>query len=175
MKVSPEVFLWFGSFGFPLPVFKGIGCKLVSNLKSVLQFPHIVKVKLDKEIKEGRIAGPFNYPPFKNFRVSPLGIISKKEHNSFRLIHHLSFPIGSSLNDEINEELASISYCTFEEAVCHIRKFGKAALLTKADIKPAFRLLPLSPASYNSLGMVFEDKFYYDVPPNGMFNFMCVV
>lgn len=54
------------SKGFPLPVFQGGGCELVKNLKSVSNYAHIVKKKLVKEIKEGRIAGPFSQlvPPF---------------------------------------------------------------------------------------------------------------
>lgn len=58
-KFLTEVF----SKGFPMPVFQGEGCKLVNNLKLVANYTLIVKDKLYKEIKEGRIAGPFIYPP----------------------------------------------------------------------------------------------------------------
>lgn len=111
----------------------GNGCNMVENLKSVNLFHHIVKEKLNKEVSKGRMAGPFKNPPFINFRILPLGIIQKKEHNSYRLIHHLSYPEGASLNDEIEESLSSVSYCTFAEAVFKIRKFGRAALLAKIN------------------------------------------
>ena len=39
----------------------------------------IVDRKLDKEICEGRIRGPFVQPPFYNLKVSPLGVIRKKK------------------------------------------------------------------------------------------------
>lgn len=51
--------------------------------------------KCKKEVIAERVAGPFSFPPFENFRISPLGIIPKKKPQSFRLIHHLSFPAGS--------------------------------------------------------------------------------
>lgn len=51
-----------------------------SNLKSALSQPQVLSAKLDKERAAGRIAG----------------ILSE-----FRLIHHLSYPKGSSVNDYI--------------------------------------------------------------------------
>ena len=48
------------------------------NLKSARLRPEITQQKIDKEVAEGRVAGPFSYPPFPNFRVSPLGLVEKK-------------------------------------------------------------------------------------------------
>lgn len=39
---------------------------------------------------------------------------------------------------------------------------GRSALLVKADIKSAFRLLPVIPEAFNSLGFYFQDEFYFD-------------
>ena len=64
------------------------------NLKSDLAQPDIVREKLKKEITAGRIAGPFQDPPFPHMFCSPLGIVPKKNPSEFRLIHHLSFPRG---------------------------------------------------------------------------------
>ena len=55
--------------------------------------------KLIQEVKAGRIAGPFDTPPFNIFCASPLGVVPKKIPGEFRLIHHLSFPRGVSVND----------------------------------------------------------------------------
>ena len=71
------------------------------NLLSALQHPNVVSAKLIQEVKAGRIAGPFDTPPFKNFCVSPLGVVPIKTPGEFRLIHHLSFPKGTSVNDGI--------------------------------------------------------------------------
>ena len=43
--------------------------------------PTRVNDKLSKELEAGKIAGPFDAPPFETFRVSPLdslGIVLKK-------------------------------------------------------------------------------------------------
>lgn len=66
--------------------------------------------KINNELSEKRIAGPFRNPLFLNFRISPLGILPKKETNKFRVIHHLSFPEGKSLNDQIPVDICSVEY-----------------------------------------------------------------
>ena len=62
------------------------------NHKSARDNPKEVDNKLQKELGEGYISGPFESPPFKNFIVSPLGLVPKKTPNQFRIIHDLSFP-----------------------------------------------------------------------------------
>lgn len=51
----------------------------LTNLMSVKVHPKVVKEKLDKEIAMGRIAGPFNYEPLGNLRLSPIGVVAKKD------------------------------------------------------------------------------------------------
>lgn len=67
------------------------------NFISANQNPDIVRQKLEKELSEDRIAGPFHTPPFKNFRVSPIGLVEKKTKGEYRLIHNLSYPRGIQL------------------------------------------------------------------------------
>lgn len=149
-------------FGFHLPSFSGTGCRIFPNLPSVSIHLSVVCEKSDKELQAGRIAGQFSTPPFMNFRVLPLGIVPKKEPNSFRLIHHLSFPIGFSLNDDIDSSWCSVQYSSFDDALFKIRNVGSSALLAKADIQSVFRLLPIHPSAFNSLGFYFQNEFYFN-------------
>ena len=82
-------------------------------------------------------------------KCSPIGLVPKREPNSFRLIHHLSFPEGQSINSFINKDLCTVHYASFDEAVALAISAGTGAWLAKADIKSAFRLLPVSPSDYN--------------------------
>lgn len=148
--------------GFSVPPFEGIGCDWVENGLSVSRLKDVVRKKIDSEILEGRISGPFSSPPFVNFRLSPLSVVPKKEPNSYRLIHNLSHPKKFSLNDFTDKSQASVHYASFDDALSLLRKFGKGALMAKADIKSAFRLLPINPAGFNSLGFQFENQFYFD-------------
>lgn len=132
------------------------------NLLSALQNPDVVDVKLEKELRAGRLAGPFKSPPFSTFIVSPLGIVPKKTPGDFRLIHHLSFPAGSSINDGIPENFSSVSYATINDAICQIKLAGRGSFLSKTDIKNAFPIIPISPKDYGLLGMEWKNQFFFD-------------
>ena len=70
----------------------------------------IVSAKLQKEFEAHGIVGPFKAPPFPTFRVSTLALVPKKTPGEFRLIHHLSFPPGTSVHDGILPEHATVTY-----------------------------------------------------------------
>jgi len=132
------------------------------NLKSVFEHPDEVNSKLQKEILAGRIVGPLDKPPFKSFRISPLGIVPKRAPGEFHLIHHLSYPSGFSVNDGIPKELASVHYATIDDAVKLIMSLGKGSFLAKTDIKSAFRIIPLTPCDFDLLGIEWQGKYYFD-------------
>jgi hypothetical protein len=131
------------------------------NLKSAIDAPHIVREKLGKEVEAGRIAGPFDTRPIASLRVSPLGLVPKKD-GDFRLIHHLSYPEGSSVNDFLDPELCSVEYTSIDKVVAAIQQLGKGTLLAKSDVKRAFRLLRIWPGDFDLLGMKFEGQYYFD-------------
>ncbi|KAM8945815.1 uncharacterized protein RCH25_049154 [Pelodytes ibericus] len=106
--------------------------------------------------------GPFPSSPIPGLLVSPLGVVPKKEQGKFRLIHHLSFPRGRSVNDGIDDELCKVSYTSFDQATRWVRKMGQGALLAKTDIEAAFRLLPVHPSSFYLLGCQWEGGIYVD-------------
>ncbi|XP_040186277.1 uncharacterized protein LOC120918659 [Rana temporaria] len=108
------------------------------------------------------MGGPFKEQPIRDLVVSPLGVVPKKEPNKFRLIHHLSFPKGGSVNDAIDPEACTVSYTSFDAAVSWVRRYGKGALMAKSDIEAAFRLLPVHPDSFRLLGCRWQEEFYVD-------------
>ena len=151
-------------FGFSIGYFGSSTTPNSSNLKSALQQPDVVDNKLKKELAAGRIAGPFLIEPFHTFHCSPLGVVPKKIQGEFRLIHHLSWPHGSSINDGIPHELATVQYARLDDAVQAkaIMHFGQGCYLAKTDIRSAFRIIPVAPSDYNLLGFKWRDRYYYD-------------
>ena len=132
------------------------------NLVSAIANPSAVDEKLANEIKLGRIVGPFERQPFPVFHILPLGLIPKKVPGEFRLIHHLSFPEGSSINSHIPKIAFSVQYANIDDAIRLVRRTGRGCALAKTDIKNAFRLIPVSPSDYNLLGICWRDEFYVD-------------
>ena len=133
-----------------------------NNLKSAEDRPDVLTQKIAKEVAAGRIAGPFAVPPFPNVQVSPLGLVPKKEPDSFRVIHHLSFPNGNSINDGIAAHDTYVHYQNIDDAIRCIKRFGVAALMSKSYIESAFRILPVHPSDYELLGMKLDGQYYYD-------------
>ena len=87
------------------------------TLLSAVQNPTIVDAKIAKELAAGRLAGPFDSPLISPFVVSPLGVVPKKSPGAFRLIHHLSFPRGASVNDGIFHENSTVCYATIGDSI----------------------------------------------------------
>lgn len=98
--------------------------------------------KITKEINTGRVKGPFVSPPFVNMKISPIGIVPKKTPGQFRLIHHLSYPSGQSVNDFIDPQFSSVQYTSFDNAVQNLVKLEKNTKMAKTDIDSAFHLNP---------------------------------
>ena len=152
--------------GFPLGFrigFVGTSKPLLApNLRSVEEQPEVLSAKLDKEWSAGRIVGPFSSPPFANFVSSPLGVVPKKTPGEFRIIHHLSYPDGSSVNDFIPSEKSTVHYASISDAIAMIKSIGRGSYMCKTDIKSAFRIIPIHPDDYHLLGMKWNNSHFFD-------------
>jgi len=81
-----------------------------NNLRSATKNPTAVNEKLEKELRFGRIAGPFDASPLPSLHISPLDLIPKKTPGEFRLIPNLSLPYGNSVNSHIPKAASSVHY-----------------------------------------------------------------
>ena len=125
-----------------------------------------------KELEASRIVGPFLIPPFLVFRTSPLGISPKKTPLEFRLIHHLSYPSGASVNDFIPKEFSTVRYATIDDAISLVKKLGAGCYMAKTDIQSAFHIFPIHPKDYSLLGIHWEGRYYFDrTLPMGLSSF----
>ena len=124
--------------------------KVFKNLPTAFAKPDIVSSNLVNEISLGRLAGPFDTPPFRNFQVSPIGLVPKKNSNKFRAIFHLSYPKSglTSINCGISKDDFSLQYVTIDDAINGIKRFGTGCFVTKTGIGSAFRLVPIHPDDY---------------------------
>lgn len=93
------------TLGFPIPCSSASSDVVPRNLSSVRLRPEVVSEKLRKEVSLGRMAGPFSFLPVPGLIFSPLGLVPKKDPGQFRLIHHLSYPEGGSVNDGIDSDV----------------------------------------------------------------------
>ena len=112
---------------------------------SAYQQPTTIDTTLQKEYQLGCILGPFQYPPLPNFQTLGLGLVPKHD-GGWRITHYLSAPLYISINDFIDPDDYSLSYCTIDDAYDFINQMGPGTLLSEIDLKDAFRLIPVHPS-----------------------------
>ena len=136
------------------------------NLQSALKEPEVVADLLQKEVRKGFMIGPFSKSPFSPFRVSPIGIATRKYSGKKRLIIDLSAPHNGpvpSINSLIPLAPFSLFYATVDNAIQMIKSAGQGAWLGKADITDAFKVMPLHPSQWHLFGVKWRSKFYFAV------------
>ena len=97
-----------------------------------------------------------------NIHVSPFGVIPKKAPGKWRLIIDLSHPAGHSVNDGIDEGIASLPYVSVDHLAETILALGKGCLVGKCDVKSAYRNIPVHPRDAGWLGMNWEGELFVD-------------
>ena len=141
------------------------------NNSSVDQNIEVTEKLLQVELLAGRLAGPYDQPPFANFHVSPLKLVPKSknpESPTFRLVHNLSHPFrGDSVNSGIPDSKKKVHYATILDAIHLIVALPNPVFTAKTDIAHAYRIIPISPSDYFKLGLKFKGKYYFDrtLPP----------
>ncbi|XP_073707221.1 uncharacterized protein [Garra rufa] len=136
------------------------------NLNSAVTEPEVVDDLIKKEIESSFMIGPFPTPPFPIFRVSPIGIATRKFSGKKRLIIDLSSPHNSpfpSINSLIPLEEFSLHYHDVDQAITLIKKAGRGAWLAKVDITSAFKVMPIHPDFWHLFGIRWKNKFYFAV------------
>ena len=94
--------------------------------------------------------------------------MSKKILGEFRMIHHLSYPEGSSVNYFIRQEMSLVQYATIHDAISYIKRSPQSVYIAKVDVESEFRIMPVSPDERPLLVFQWLGKFYMDaVLPKG--------
>ena len=78
------------------------------------------------------------------------------------MIHHLSYPIGDSIIDQIDPNRCTVKNAKFDDAISLVQEKGKSCLMAKCDVKSAFRLLPIHPNDFELVGFKLDGKYYVD-------------
>ena len=133
----------------------------ITNLPS--QVSHVIRKHLSTEVSLNRMhCYPLGSEP-RGTQISPIGAIPKKNQpGKWRLITDLSSPAGTSVNDAISKELSSLKYTSVDHLSSLILSEGKGAFLVKADIKAAYRMVPVHPDDQSLLGVLWDGRIYID-------------
>lgn len=126
--------------------------------------PNLVTEYLDREVALGRMFFLSEESrQLRRLQINPIGLIPKKNRpNKWRLIVDLSAPMGASVNDGIDPSCSSLSYTTVDHLATIVANTGQGAYLVKADVKEAYRMVPVHPQDRWLLGASWDNKTYID-------------
>lgn len=133
---------------------------LSQNLALALVDTGIIDKKLVENLKNSpaeEVANPI--PPFISF---PLGLVPKHD-GGWRKIHHLSHPVGCSVNDHIPDGVREMRYTRFQDVLQMVIRAGNNCIILKRDVKDAFRSVPVTPYQQWLLGFMWKGKYYKQI------------
>ena len=129
--------------------------------------PKVVSDYLDREVSLNRMwkVPAANHP--REVHLSPMGIIPKKNKpNKWRLIEGGSIKWrlieGGSINNRIAPELSSLSYPSIDHLSALVVSAGRGSFMVKADIKEAYRMVPVHPEDQHLLGVRWGNFIFID-------------
>ncbi len=136
-------------------------CK--GNMYEASQHETIISAYLEAEERANRIWRVSSMDGAKLIQCSPFGVIPKKgKPGKWRLIVNLSAPDGRSVNDGVDRTLSSVAYTSVDEVVRRVLLLGRGAEVAKADVRVAYRNVPVHPEDRWLLGMRWKDKVFVD-------------
>ena len=142
--------------------------KARGNMTSVCEDKNMISAFLNEECLLGRVVGPLDPRVFPSVHCSLIGLVPKSSTGKWRLIVDLSSPHGRSVNDGIDTALCSLEYVTVDLVADVVASFP-GSLLSKIDIRSAYRTVPVHPEDRWLLGMLWEGQLFVDtVLPFGL-------
>lgn len=158
------------SYGFPLQFYgPALYNHYQGNHSSALHHQTHIDDYIRKELSEGAIAGPFNYPPFRQWQnISPLMTRPKSGSLKRRVIVDLSFPPGLGVNAFVQKGFVfgkwyKHSLPTPELAVDKARTLGLDVAMAVIDIERAYRNFRSDPLDWPLMVIQSKNQFYVDM------------
>jgi hypothetical protein len=134
---------------------------LLSNAPSVLEYGNIFTTTLSEWIDKGFVAGPFLNPPVQDFRANSL--MAEAQKDKVRPILNMSSPKGWSFNCNVNKFEVPRTYQSsarmFGQTLLEV---GRDAIITKMDMRDAFKLVPAKVDDYRLQGFRWLNRYFID-------------
>lgn len=119
----------------------------------------------DEEFQQGRMVGPFDvldHNLFHFYRVSPAFLIPKTD-DKWRCIHHMSYPAGASVNDGVDASDFPVDFVTLKEMQKTLAEVPVGVLMSKRDIKDAYKQVLVNPADWPLMVLRVQGHFLIPV------------
>jgi len=133
----------------------------VKNSPSAFKHGRQVTESIASWVAEGYAAGPFDSPPCKDFRVNPL--IAVVQPGKVRVVLNVSAPEDESFNSNVDEcETESVKMASAKQFAHLLMECGKDSIMSKQDLKAAYKQLPAKIADLRLQGFFWLGKFFVE-------------
>ena len=109
-------------------------------------------MSLRKDTHLGKKCGPFPFPPFDPFVVSPMGAFQRKRSLKHRIIHDLLWPPGKSI---IDVDDSSVTYISVDDVTNKLKSYGPGSYMATLDLADAYKSIRVRPVDWHLLGAVW--------------------
>jgi len=131
------------------------------NAQSTYGHGRTVTDNLATWVKKEVLSGPFLTPPVKGFRSNSLMAVAQKD--KVRLVLDMSRPKDASFNDNVdNLKLEQVTMSTARQFGYSVKDSGKYSIMSKFDMKDAYKLIPCQPKDYRLQGLCWLDRYFVD-------------
>ena len=134
---------------------------MLKNAPSINKCAASFTETLHKWIEEGFVAGPFEEPPMADFRANSL--MAEEQKDKVRPVLNMSNPKGRSFNDNIDQmALGRSTMSSAQRFGQSLRAAGKGAVMSKMDMKDAYKLIPARPEDFRLQGFRWLGAFFIE-------------
>ena len=133
----------------------------VKNAPSLMKCAARFTNTLATWVEKGYVAAPFFTEPLPDMRLN--SIMAEEQKDKVRPVINMSSPKGRSFNVNIDKDLLGRSSMSsakqFGEA---LRKSGKGSIMSKMDMKDAYKLIPAETADYRLQGFSWHGAVFVE-------------
>jgi hypothetical protein len=134
----------------------------VGNAKSSHTHGEMITDTLAAWTKSGIIKGPFIAPPVQNFRSNSIMAVDQKD--KVRLVMDMSRPEGRSFNSNLTKHLLDkVDMSTARRFGYTAKEAGMNAIMSKLDMKDAYKLVPARKQDWRLQGMAWLGRYFIDL------------
>jgi hypothetical protein len=135
--------------------------EIMKNAPSIIQHGNSFTTTLKEWIEKGFVAGPFFSPPMAHFRANVL--MAEEQKDKVRPILNLSSPKGSSFNCNVKKLAVPKTYQSSARLFGQtLLKVGHGALMSKMDMRDAFKLVPARIQDLRLQGFSWLGAYFID-------------
>jgi len=135
--------------------------KSVRNTSSAYEWGEMLTDKIASWVKEGYVKGPFDYAPFPGFRTNPLMAVYRNE--KVRPVINMSAPKNESFNDNVDPfKVEKVWMDTAKNFSYTLKEVRGSALISKFDIKDAYKTIPAKKEDWRLQGFEWLGKYFFE-------------